>query len=306
MSLLSSNVNSKGLILCLLFLLAGFGPQYGQSLSPNDPIPYQGYRVYISNLKVNNALASEGSVHLTLVNTGRESFSFSPELREKMIIRIAESSKMEYEDLDQSSFLDALFSSGINLTAGQIVSGEKIVLGKSSIGVTNPETDLSAESWDKDITEAAPTVKAPEVKTEAEADAGCSDLVLESIQVSKQTKANITLQYSIKNVGGKEVSFGMGNDQVGLALQGHLSSSESLSRGALPLGGQYIKPNNKEEVIQPGSSFSGEMKFPILKLTKFTPYLIMQVDPYQTVSECDETNNVNHINLIPDSPFSKN
>lgn len=136
---------------------------------------------------------------------------------------------------------------------------------------------------------------------------GCADLILEELKILKQNKNSVVLAYTLRNVGIGAVNInGSTSSEEGLALRGHLSSSDQLSRGALTIGGKFVKADDSEATIQPGSSYQGSVKLPLHKLTKFTPYLILQVDPYQMIMECDETNNLQFINLIPDSPMSNN
>ena len=144
-----------------------------------------------------------------------------------------------------------------------------------------------------------------EVMLVEEEEEGCSDLILEELSVIKKTKNSVQLAYTIRNIGQGRVFIGAKKKEEGIAIRGHLSSSEHLSRGALTVGGDFLSVNDEQATLSPGQSFSGSMKLPMYKLTKFTPYLILQIDPYQKVLECDETNNLNFINLVPDSPLSK-
>lgn len=154
--------------------------------------------------------------------------------------------------------------------------------------LANPNQVLEAETM-------------PEEKEEE----GCADLILEELSVLKKTKNSVQLAYTIRNIGQGRVFIGAKKKEEGIAIRGHLSSSEHLSRGALTVGGDFLAVDDSDAILSPGQSYSGSVKLPMYKLTKFTPYLILQIDPYQKILECDETNNLHYINLIPDSPMSK-
>lgn len=136
------------------------------------------------------------------------------------------------------------------------------------------------------------------VQTMVEDEDACPDLLVTRLKVIKRTKNYIILAYELKNFGNGTAHIGTANGKEGLALRAFLNSTDALTRGAITVGGKFLEP--KLEAIPPNGAYVGEVKWQLYKLTKFTPYLIIQVDPYQMVLECDETNNLNHINLLPE------
>ena len=159
-----------------------------------------------------------------------------------------------------------------------------------------PPTELMGEQ----------TIEAPKKEEEmAETETGCPDLIMEQLRIHKQTRNSVILAYTLRNVGIGKINIKGFKGQEALALRGHLSSSRMLSRGALTIGGKFVNAGDHEAWLMPGATYEGEIKLPLHKLTKFTPYLIIQIDPYQMAVECDETNNLQFINLLPDSPISQ-
>ena len=129
---------------------------------------------------------------------------------------------------------------------------------------------------------------------------GCADIRIEKLVVVKKTKGSVTLSYTLINEGnGPALLKGRTKNEDNLALRAHLCSSDKLTRGAITLGGIFIKVNDDSAYLKSGESYSGELKLPLYKLTKFTPYIVVQADPYQKIIECDETNNINFVNLMP-------
>ena len=129
----------------------------------------------------------------------------------------------------------------------------------------------------------------------------CSDLIIESISVVKKSNNSVTLKYKIKNQGktAANISGASKKPEDNLAMTFHMSSSEKLTRGAIPLGGAYVKEGRQipDGKLYPGKSVTDEIKLDIRSMTKFTPIIIIELDPYLSVDECNETNNQNHVKI---------
>lgn len=130
----------------------------------------------------------------------------------------------------------------------------------------------------------------------------CADLVMESVKIIKQSDKSVTLEYVVANYGnGSAALFGKSKkEDDNVAIKAHLSKSRKLTRGSLPLKGAYISKGvkNKSGMLLPKERVTNTMKIDVSKMTKFTPVLILSLDGFQDVEECDEFNNVVYINLI--------
>ena len=124
----------------------------------------------------------------------------------------------------------------------------------------------------------------------------CPDLVLNSINVLKKSKNWVTLEYTLTNKGKGPANLGKDNNGQGIALRAFLSSSENISRGALPLGGGFVD-YGKEGQLFPNNSHTGTLKLDIRKMTRFTPYVIINLDPFNVIEECDKTNNYGNVKV---------
>ncbi len=134
----------------------------------------------------------------------------------------------------------------------------------------------------------------------------CSDLMIQNLEIVKQTKKTATIRYTIVNNGeGRAQLSKQSKNEQNLAVRAFLSSSNKLSRGAITLGGEILKLSDDQQQLKSGEQYIGIIKLPLYKLTKFTPYVVLQVDPYQQLIECDETNNVNTINLLESESAQK-
>lgn len=160
--------------------------------------------------------------------------------------------------------------------------------------ITEP-TEEVVEIAKSEIDLAPPTVEEIIAKSYEE---GCSDLVLKNLTIMKQNKKSVTLQYELFNQGGgtAHLILGAKSKQQGLAIRANLSSSERLTRGSIPIESIFL--HGDEVSINGGESYYGEMKLSLLKFSKFTPVLILELDAYEFVPECDETNNKSSIRLV--------
>ncbi len=126
----------------------------------------------------------------------------------------------------------------------------------------------------------------------------CADLVLQDIKVLKRTKGSITIEYQLHNKGTGKAPLVVGEkkEQQSIALRAHLSSSEKLTRGAIVLSSTFLY--GEELTLAAGESYTGKLKLALHKLTKFTPVLILELDAFEFVKECDEKNNLNRLRLL--------
>lgn len=147
--------------------------------------------------------------------------------------------------------------------------------------------------------EKTPAVAAkPEVAEPAETEAACADLILQNITILKRSKNAVTLQYELTNQGAGAAALvrGVKKDQESIAIRAHLSSSEKLTRGAIVLESTFL--HGEEITLGGGETYTGQLKLSLHKLTKFTPVLILELDAFEFVQECDEHNNLSRVQLL--------
>ncbi|MEM1322592.1 MAG: hypothetical protein AAGG75_20170 [Bacteroidota bacterium] len=127
----------------------------------------------------------------------------------------------------------------------------------------------------------------------------CADLKIDQIGIVKKSKNSITLSYTITNYGtGVAALFGESDKKEdNVAIRANISGSTKLSRGAIIIGGDYLSKNkrSKKKELAPFESYQGTIKLDTRKMTRFTPNIILELDVYNSIIECDETNNRQHI-----------
>lgn len=123
----------------------------------------------------------------------------------------------------------------------------------------------------------------------------CPDLIIDNVKVLDQSKRWLTVEYQITNVGkGSAAMMGKeGHERDNVAIKAFMSGTPRLSRGAINIGGKFIKGG--KSVLAPGESHVGKIKLDISSKTRYTPVVILSLDAFQTFRECDRTNNNNHI-----------
>jgi hypothetical protein len=124
----------------------------------------------------------------------------------------------------------------------------------------------------------------------------CPDLVLSNLNVVKKSKNWVTIEYTLENQGKGPANITKDKNGQGIALRAFLSSSEKISRGALPLGGGFVD-YDKNANLYPNSTFKGTIKLDIRKMTRFTPFVIINLDPFNVLQECDKTNNYGNVKV---------
>lgn len=127
----------------------------------------------------------------------------------------------------------------------------------------------------------------------------CPDLYIDTIFVVKRNNKWLEIEYILNN-SGKGPAHLLGassSDEDNLAVRAFLSSTDKLTRGSLPIGGGFIYNSPNDGLLEVNGTYRGKLKLDIKKLTRFTPYLILSVDPFNAITECDKTNN-KHPSLI--------
>ena len=129
----------------------------------------------------------------------------------------------------------------------------------------------------------------------------CPDLIIKDIEILKVNKFMIALEYTIRNEGtGTAYFHGKKNTPEDNAfIQAHLSPTPKFTRSALLKGENPIRREvgTKDGSLEKRKEFKGKMYLNVRGSTQLTPYLILNLDPYQTVRECNERNNRSYIRV---------
>jgi hypothetical protein len=150
-----------------------------------------------------------------------------------------------------------------------------------------PEKVVKIPSPEPDI------VKTPEI-SETNVNLKCADLVFDSVYVVKQKKNTLLLHFILVNNGNAPASLlGQTKEKEdNLAVNVYMTSGLKLTRGSFLLDGIFFKDKETEAgLLLPGKRLEGEIEVSTENRTRFTPNLVFELDPFQTVQECNRTNN---------------
>jgi len=292
------------LLIIVLFSIGFTATKFNPYAAPADEnqiikfndIPYDGQRLYIGPVATD---ATRSELKFTISNTGRKDIRLGGGY-DKIVIN-----------------LDPSFQKLI--AAGSVLTGQVMELGKSSstsASTSKPKKEKETKSKSKKPT---PTESKKEDKNsgtvvlespEKEGDSkrskflnpdDCPDLMIKDIEIIKVNKYMIAIEYTVKNqgTGTAEMHGAKSSTDDNMFLKAYLSATPKFSRSAKTIGETAVKKEmgNKEGTLAKSREFKGKMYMNVRGRTAMTPYLILTLDPYQTVRECNERNNRSYIKL---------
>jgi len=124
---------------------------------------------------------------------------------------------------------------------------------------------------------------------------GCPDLVFDTVFITQYTDKKMTLDYVVRNRGSQSARL-LGDSpsrEDNLAINVYFSGSLRLTRGAVLGDGIFVREGREtlDGVLLPGQQLQGSLVVNLKDRTSFSPNLILELDPFQTVRECDKANN---------------
>lgn len=123
----------------------------------------------------------------------------------------------------------------------------------------------------------------------------CSDLAFDTVYIMRYTDESILLRYIVGNKG-PEPAYLLGkkkSDRDNLAIQAFFTTGLKRTRGSIPADITYIKKDMEtlDGWLMPGQLLAGEILVKLKNRTKFTPNIILELDPFQVISDCKRQNN---------------
>ncbi|MEK7257439.1 MAG: hypothetical protein AAB316_21975, partial [Bacteroidota bacterium] len=122
----------------------------------------------------------------------------------------------------------------------------------------------------------------------------CPDLLFTGLKILEQDDKWATIEYTVSNQG-KGVFHLLGEQVIledNLSIRAFISGVPTLSKGALPIGGEFLKDlSGKSADLQPGETFTGKIRLDVRKKTRYMKSLILALDSPQFSQECEMGNN---------------
>lgn len=269
----SGHVEGLALLLVLLLPLA-------RNLSA-QPETYNGFRLGLFHFEARIRDARSVELHFDLANTGRLPVSFGKKNEtppRNLLVEFDTAMLPVYLQGRENKIVEALLREKIALNPGAVLDGLML--------------EIAFEPGEIPILAQTPGATA------------CPDLVFDTAYVFEQTDKTVRISFVLRNAGSGAVRL-LGatterNDN--LAVQSYFVSGAKLTRGAIPAAMMQIRKGVEtlDGWLLPGGLLQGTLEVPLKNRTKFSPNLALEIDPFQTADDCNRSNNVRSLPLLPE------
>jgi len=305
---------------CPSYLLAGeaavsdtFFNQPAAQTPTYDTVKYLGYRLHLTDFEILKKTADWVKIKCTIINSGRNDVDFSKKGTEHWV-----QVNFDPSIFDQKlgglrdNIRQAMYDENFRLAAGGVIRGKtlKVSTMPAPTSRIEPEPPISftdpvagrENSGDPTVSSKggndAPLPEEPaSFQKEAEE---CPDLFFSDLRIIGQDDKWATIEYIVENQGKGAFQLVDRNakNQEKLAIRAYISGVPVLSRGALPVGGQFVRieAGNPAELL-PGEKYTGRIRLDIRKKTRYMKSLILSLESDQFHLECDKTNNTGAVVL---------
>jgi hypothetical protein len=129
----------------------------------------------------------------------------------------------------------------------------------------------------------------------------CVNFIIDSIWMVKQKSKTATIAFSIKNIGNQAVRLWGETPESSdnLAVKAFLCSFDHYVNSAHFIRGLYIQDeaNAIGGILEPSQSIKAMMEINLKDKTKFTPYILLEINALQNIEECETGDNFKAIRL---------
>ncbi|MCB0545037.1 MAG: hypothetical protein KDC70_16035 [Saprospiraceae bacterium] len=264
------------LLLTAALLFIGVVRMSGQQ----DSFVYKGLRVSLFGFEVLKQRTENISLRMKVANTGRLPVSFGKRNSpppEALIIELDTVNLPVVLLGHEQMVADAVRSKKVDLEPGEMMDDLKVEI---TLKVQKPD---------------------PVASTPASYRGQCTDLVFDTAYIVEYTDDRMVLQYVIRN-GSNRDAYVLGNsdsESDNLAVNVYFVSGTRLTRGAILADGIFIQQGREtlDGVLMPGQILQGAIRISLKSRTKFTPNILLELDPFQKMYDCDRTNNTELIEV---------
>ncbi|MCB0662196.1 MAG: hypothetical protein KDC24_05630 [Saprospiraceae bacterium] len=296
---------------------------------------YQGYRLHLSGLKVIEKNTQGATIAFTAVNTGKHAIDTEQKEQLELLVLNFDPSLLQLEYVqDDKPLLDAFFKRTFLLEPGAYIQINDLKLeapvkemtaptfkvpkpAKKDSSKVEPNKELpnnenqsqdtllttekektSEAKEEKDIILVAPEIDRRPIEELLEEKNSCPDLVFDTLKVIKKTDRTAWVEFTIKNIGkGPAQLYNKGTEERPFGIRAFISGSTFISKGSVTIGGHTIDKGLGETIgiLHPGEVYKETVQFDIRKMTRYMPVLILSLDAFLKLRECDRTNNTSHI-----------
>lgn len=235
---------------------------------------YKGLRISLFDFSIKKLKSESVTLQLAVANTGRLPVAFGKRNQsapEQLVIELDTVNLPVILHGREGLVTDAVRNGKFELAPGEMASDVSVEINLDTSEAERPE----------------PTSTQP--------DGICPDLVFDTAYITQYKDNSIVLRFLIRNAGNTSARLlGISNaDDDNLAVNVYFVSGTKLTRGAILADGVFIRKGQEtlDGVLQPGQILEGDLTISLANRSRFTPNLIFELDPFQTVNDCDRTNN---------------
>ena len=286
-----------------------FLPDQTERVIKFNDIPYDGKRLYIGPFEAN----SSNTLRYTISNTGRKDLRIGGDYK-NILIKLDPSIRSATSKTDFKPIIQKILENKKYIKAGTVLQDQLIRISDETNSQEVASSNKNTQNMPKKSSRPTPetsdmgngtvVLEMPETKKKRGKFLNpddCPDLMIKNIEILKVNKYMIAIEYTIKNQGtGAASLFGpKKTTEDNMFLKGYLAATPKFSRSAVEIGEAVVKKEvgNKDGILDRTREFKGKMYFNVRGRTNLTPYLILTLDPYQTVRECNERNNRSYIKI---------
>lgn len=256
--------------LFILFIAISFGaPAQG------DTPLYKGLRISLFDVSIKKQKTESVSIKLSVVNTGRLPVAFGKKNEtppENLVIELDTVNLPLVLQGRESLLTEAVRKEKISLQPGEMLLDMLL-----EIKLKTPDTT---------------TLPLPGGPASGQ---NCADLVFDTVSIIQYTENTMSLRYIVRNAGNT-TAYLLGNTdnpEDNLAVNVYFTSGTKLTRGAILADGMFIQKGREtlDGLLLPGQMLEGEIGISLTNRSKFAPNLVFELDPFQTVGDCNRSNN---------------
>ena len=247
----------------------------------SDTSVYKGLRISLFNVSIKKQKAERLSLQLSLANTGRLPVSFGKKNEappENLVIELDTVNLPFVLQGRESLLTEAVRKQKVSLQPGEILEDMSV-----EVAMTIPDT---AAVWPPGDLNAGPM---------------CPDLVFDTAYIVQYTESKMLLRFIIRNAGNSTARLlGDANrPEDNLAVNVYFVAGSKLTRGAILADGIFIQAGREtlDGLLLPGQWLQGDIEIDLSKRTKFAPNLVFELDPFQTVHDCNRADNTKSIKV---------
>ena len=253
---------------------------------------YTGLRLSLNRFDEVKTSKTAYTFSCNVINTGREAVAFSKSSPAPLDLVLELDSIALPSPIKgrKSDIFKSLLQATIDLQPGQ--TSTKIKLAIPLVQALHDTKSTPTNTNASIIPQKATTAG---TKAYQDYETSCPDLVFDTAYIVDQGKGQMTIRYVLRNIGGSTARL-LGNTDVegdNIAINVYFNRATKLTRGALLGDGVFITEGKETQngLLFPNARLYGEIVVPTERHNKFAPNIILEVDPFTALVECDKTNN---------------